>query len=152
MTKPQGYKSGQKFLRASLKLKAAFVRAETSQLTGGARMLFLTAISSHHGFLPLPHLSLSSSSPNLPLRDPTHPLSDSSMDIPCTIIASIQRPLVTNDAFIGVIEMNCTDTLLPPNLKSHNAPVEWGGETRKMRQFFSPCVLGIHRDRPSFLN
>ena len=69
------------------------------------------------------------------------------MDIPCTIIASIQRPLVTNDAFIGVIEMNCTDTLLPPNLKSHNAPVEWGGETRKMRQFFSPCVLGIHRGR-----
>ena len=72
------------------------------------------------------------------------------MDIPCTIIASIQRPLVTNDAFIGVIEMNCTDTLLPPNLKSHNAPVEWGGETRKMRQFFSPCVLGIHRAPPHF--
>ena len=59
-------------------------------------------------------------------------------------------PLVTNDAFIGVIEMNCTDTLLPPNLKSHNAPVEWGGETRKMRQFFNPCVLGIHRAPPHF--
>ena len=89
-------------------------------------------------------------SPDLRLHDPTHPLSDSSMDIPCAPSSNIRRPLVTNDAFIGVIEMNCTDTLLPPNLKSHNAPVEWVGENRKMRQFFNPCALGIQPAPPHF--